>query len=63
MSVSRRTFLGAVPAAAAAQVVVDNTTRADMKKPKRHLATFEGRSGRSMTAWSLINVKRPDCGN
>ena len=34
MSVSRRTFLGAVPAAAAAQVVVDNTTRGDLKKPQ-----------------------------
>ena len=34
MSVSRRTFLGTVPAAAAAQVVVDNTTRADLKKPQ-----------------------------
>ena len=34
MSVSRRSFLGAIPAAAAAQVVVDNTTRADLKKPQ-----------------------------
>ena len=34
MSVSRRSFLAAVPAAAAAQVVVDNTTRADLKKPQ-----------------------------
>src|SRR3954470_22532964 len=34
MSVSRRSFLGAVPVAAAAQVVVEPTTRADLKKPQ-----------------------------
>lgn len=34
MSVSRRTFLAAVPSAAAAQVVVNNTTRGDVKKPQ-----------------------------
>jgi D-2-hydroxyacid dehydrogenase (NADP+) len=34
VSVSRRSFLGAVPAAAAAQVVVDPITRGDLKKPQ-----------------------------
>ena len=34
MSVSRRSFLGTVPAAAAAQVVVDPITRGDLKKPQ-----------------------------
>jgi D-2-hydroxyacid dehydrogenase (NADP+) len=44
MSVSRRSFLGAVPAAAAAQVVVDTTTRADLKKPQGpiRIATMGG---------------------